>query len=169
MSKGNTIRQQRRQARAARRRKQRIAVGAFFGLAVVLVAFLAFQSFQQPAESTNVPSTSELQITEVSPGSGPAAQTGDTVSVHYTGRLEDGTVFDSSEGRDPFTFTLGQGNVIQGWEQGILGMQTGQKRVLVIPPDLAYGPAGRPPTIPQNATLIFDVELVEIAGKSATE
>ncbi len=91
------------------------------------------------------------------------AKIGDTVSVHYEGRLEDGTVFDSSYTRgEPIAFVLGQGQVIQGWEQGILGMKEAEKKTLTIPPELAYGEAGRPPVIPPNATLIFDVELVKI-------
>lgn len=102
-------------------------------------------------------------IQEVEIGTGAEAVNGSMVSVHYTGMLEDGTVFDSSIPRgEPITFQLGAGMVIQGWEQGILGMKVGGKRHLVIPADLAYGEAGRPPVIPANATLIFDVELVGV-------
>lgn len=91
------------------------------------------------------------------------AQIGDTVDVDYTGKLADGTVFDSSIPRGkPFSFTLGQGQVIAGWEQGILGMTVGEKKTLVIPPELAYGAGGVPGAIPPNATLTFDVELVAI-------
>lgn len=102
---------------------------------------------------------------ETESGSGPLAQEGDIVSVHYTGTLEDGTVFDSSLDRgEPIQFMLGQGQVIPGWEIGIQKMNVGSKATLTIPSALAYGPQGRPPTIPPNATLIFDVELVEIEG-----
>lgn len=98
---------------------------------------------------------------DITMGSGPAAEIGSTVSVEYIGTLEDGTVFDSSEGKGPYTFTLGDGVVIEGWEQGLVGMQAGGQRLLVIPSSLAYGPSGFGP-IPPNATLIFTVRLVEV-------
>jgi FKBP-type peptidyl-prolyl cis-trans isomerase len=105
----------------------------------------------------------ELQIEDTTTGSGQVAATGDTVSVHYTGTLPDGTVFDSSVERgQPFSFTLGEGMVIPGWEQGIEGMMVGGKRTLTIPPHLAYGERGVPGTIPPQSTLIFDVELIEV-------
>lgn len=88
---------------------------------------------------------------------------GDFLHMHYTGTLEDGTEFDSSYGRgQPLTFTLGSGQVIRGWDQGLMGMCEGEKRKLVIPPDLGYGSEGAPPKIPKEATLIFEVELVKI-------
>ncbi|OGY91170.1 MAG: peptidylprolyl isomerase [Candidatus Komeilibacteria bacterium RIFCSPLOWO2_01_FULL_53_11] len=91
------------------------------------------------------------------------AENGDTVTVHYTGRLTNGTVFDSSlERGTPFTFTLGADQVIKGWDQGILGMEVGEKKTLTVPPELGYGASGYPPVIPPNATLIFDVELISI-------
>lgn len=96
-------------------------------------------------------------------GSGAEAQAGDTVSVHYVGRLQDGTQFDSSRdaGR-PFSFTLGQGQVIQGWDEGVVGMKVGETRSLSIPSDMAYGANGFPPVIPPNAPLFFEVELLDI-------
>lgn len=91
---------------------------------------------------------------------------GDLLHIHYTGTLEDGTEFDSSIPRDqPLTLTLGHGQVIKGWDQGLLGMCEGERRKLIIPPELAYGEAGAPPKIPEAATLIFDVELVKIEKK----
>ncbi|MDC1293750.1 FKBP-type peptidyl-prolyl cis-trans isomerase [Candidatus Puniceispirillum sp.] len=96
-------------------------------------------------------------------GDGETAQNGMQVSVHYQGRLIDGTIFDDSQKRGtPFSFTLGSGQVIPGWEQGIAGMKIGEKRVLTIPPELGYGAAGAGGVIPPNATLVFDVELITV-------
>jgi len=98
----------------------------------------------------------------LTPGDGPGAQNGDRVSVHYTGTLLDGTKVDSSLDRGrPFGFTLGADMVIKGWNQGVLGMKVGEKRRIVIPSTLAYGPRGRP-GIPPNSTLVFEIELLAI-------
>ena len=108
-------------------------------------------------------SENELKITINQNGSGDSAEIGMSVSVHYTGKLEDGTEFDSSIPRgQPFTFTLGAGQVIKGWDLGVEGMKIGEKRSLVIPPHLGYGIRGAGATIPPNATLIFDIELLEV-------
>ncbi len=113
--------------------------------------------------SSAISSESELKITINQEGSGDRADIGMSVSVHYTGMLEDGTVFDSSIPRgQPFNFTLGAGQVIKGWDLGVEGMKVGEKRNLVIPPHLGYGVRGAGATIPPNATLIFDVELLEV-------
>jgi protein-disulfide isomerase len=100
---------------------------------------------------------------DIKVGTGPAAKAGDTVRVHYTGTLTDGKEFDSSRTRNvPFEFTLGRGSVIRGWEEGIVGMKVGGRRKLTLPPEFAYGDNGHPPVIPAKATLLFDVELLEI-------
>jgi FKBP-type peptidyl-prolyl cis-trans isomerase FkpA len=106
---------------------------------------------------------SGLRYIEEAEGDGPEAQPGQHVSVHYTGWLTDGSSFDSSRssGR-PFDFDLGAGQVIQGWDLGVAGMRIGGKRKLIIPSDLGYGRSGYPPVIPQDATLIFDVELLAV-------
>jgi peptidylprolyl isomerase len=110
-----------------------------------------------------------ITISTLVPGKGPAAKNGDTVRVHYVGTLTDGKQFDSSRDRKkPFDFTIGLGVVIKGWDQGVVGMQRGEKRKLVIPPSLAYGPTGRP-GIPPNATLVFEIELLDINPKGPAE
>jgi len=105
----------------------------------------------------------ELEITELQVGDGTEAASGHSVEVHYTGWLTDGTKFDSSLDRGkPFTFDLGRGMVIKGWEQGVVGMKVGGKRKLVIPPELGYGARGAGSVIPPNATLVFEVELLGV-------
>ncbi|MEA2447025.1 MAG: hypothetical protein QOK47_662 [Actinomycetota bacterium] len=113
-------------------------------------------------ETGTVKTDSGLKYEEIECGSGDEATRGNAVAVHYTGTLEDGTEFDSSVGGQPFQFQIGAGQVIQGWDEGIAGMRVGGKRKLIVPPDLGYGKAGYPPVIPKNATLIFEVELVDI-------
>jgi len=105
----------------------------------------------------------ELKIEVLQEGTGKEAENGDNVSVHYVGTLEDGTKFDSSIDRgEPFSFDLGASRVIKGWDLGVLGMKIGEKRKLTIPSDLAYGNDGIPNVIPPKATLIFEVELLNI-------
>lgn len=105
---------------------------------------------------------SKLIIDEVVVGTGEAVVVGDTVTVHYIGTLQNGQEFDNSEKRGtPFTFTVGEGKVIKGWEEGIVGMKKGGKRILVIPSDLGYGDAGYGP-IPGKASLVFAIELLEV-------
>ena len=108
---------------------------------------------------------SGLHITDFEVGSGAEASAGQTVVVHYRGTLEDGSQFDASYDRGtPFSFPLGAGRVIKGWDEGVQGMKVGGKRKLVIPPDLGYGARGAGGVIPPNATLIFEVELLEVKG-----
>jgi FKBP-type peptidyl-prolyl cis-trans isomerase FkpA len=117
-------------------------------------------------ETNVMPSTttaSGLQIEELVVGSGNAATAGQKVSVHYTGWLTNGTKFDSSKDRgEPFIFPLGKGHVIRGWDEGVAGMKVGGKRKLTIPPALGYGARGAGGVIPPNATLVFDVELLDV-------
>ncbi len=140
-----------------------------------LLSMLLTTACQQQGE-TEMPEApdnsviSELQITDVVNGDGPTAEAGQTVIVHYTGWLYDpgqpenkGEKFDSSVDRgDPFSFPLGAGRVIRGWDEGFAGMQIGGKRILVIPPEMGYGARGAGGAIPPNATLMFEVELLDI-------
>ncbi len=107
--------------------------------------------------------SSGLWYSDLAPGQGDSAVAGRTVTVHYTGWLPDGTKFHSTRDRgEPFAFTLGAGQVIWGWDEGVKGMKVGGRRKLVLPPQLAYGDAGAPPAIPPNATLVFDVEVLKV-------
>ncbi|MES9964583.1 MAG: FKBP-type peptidyl-prolyl cis-trans isomerase [Candidatus Sedimenticola sp. 20ELBAFRAG] len=107
---------------------------------------------------------SGLKYEDLVEGDGEQAVAGNSVTVHYTGWLTDGTKFDSSLDRnDPFRFPLGGGRVIRGWDEGVQGMKVGGKRRLTIPPQLGYGAAGAGGVIPPNATLVFEVELLEVA------
>ncbi|KAL0369438.1 UNVERIFIED_CONTAM: FK506-binding protein 2 [Sesamum angustifolium] len=132
----------------------------------LLLAFIPLGSAKRSGDVTELqigvkykPKTCDVQ-----------AHKGDSVKVHYRGKLTDGTVFDSSfERGDPNDFELGSGQVIKGWDQGILGMCLGEKRKLKIPSKLGYGEQGSPPTIPGGATLIFDTELVGVNGKTLND
>ncbi len=104
----------------------------------------------------------DLVIEDIVVGDGDEAVAGKNVTVHYTGTLTDGKQFDSSVGRGPFSFPLGQGRVIKGWDQGVAGMKVGGKRKLTIPSHLGYGANGAGNVIPPNATLIFEVELLRV-------
>ena len=105
----------------------------------------------------------DLQMETLKPGAGAAAKSGDRVTVHYVGTLTDGKKFDSSRDRGKgFQFTLGKGEVIKGWDQGVAGMVIGEVRKLTIPPEMGYGARGFPPVIPPNSTLVFEVELLGV-------
>src|ERR1019366_7041160 len=122
------------------------------------LAWMAINATEGDGKSgANATNPSGLKYVDEKIGEGKTAKAGDIVLVHYTGTLKDGKKFDSSRDRDePFKFTLGKGQVIRGWDEGVAGMKEGGKRKLIIPPELAYGPAGRP-GIPPNAELHFDV------------
>jgi peptidylprolyl isomerase len=150
--------------------------------AVIFFAFLAFLSVNvwaaQEQTSTPAPApkagkthvkaakmtttASGLQYLDLVVGKGPQPKEGHTVVVNYTGTFSDGKVFDTSEGKQPFQFKLGRGEVIKGWDEGVASMRVGGKRKLVIPPDLAYGSRGYPGVIPPNSTLTFVVELLNV-------
>ena len=147
---------------SARNRQTRmIAIIVVLVFAVSAVAYLITQyAGKTQAEVTTA---SGLKYSEIKEGTGATPQKGQTVTVHYTGTLENGTKFDSSVDRGtPADFRIGVGEVIKGWDEGLMSMKVGGKRRFVIPSALGYGPQGRPPSIPGNSTLIFEVELLGV-------
>ncbi|MEO7794709.1 MAG: FKBP-type peptidyl-prolyl cis-trans isomerase [Thermoanaerobaculia bacterium] len=140
-----------------------IAALATLALSILPLAGLAFASDDKTAEAAWTKNPSGLEYQELKVGEGLEAKPGKTVDVHYTGWLLDGTQFDTSVGRGkPFSFRLGAGEVIRGWDEGVAGMKVGGKRKLRIPADLGYGARGAGGVIPGNATLVFDVELLGV-------
>jgi len=146
-------------------------IAVFAGLA--LLTYLLFADslisfFNSSTRSTNTQmSENSLTVQEVAVGTGVVAEAGDVLTVHYVGTLTDGRVFDSSRDRNtPFDFTLGMDSVIRGWDEGLVGMRVGGKRMLVIPPSYGYGAQGVG-TIPANSTLIFEVELLNVKKPSS--
>jgi len=164
----SSLRSARAQRRAARVRNTRIAIMVILVVVVALVAFFAIQKSNKKTNTATgggnmITTQSGLQYQDLVAGAGAEAVAGKSVTVHYTGTLQDGSQFDSSVDRNqPYSFTLGAGQVIPGWDEGVAGMKVGGKRKLVIPPNLAYGAQGYPPVIPANATLTFDVELLDV-------
>jgi peptidylprolyl isomerase len=128
-----------------------------------LAGCVVFLAVAMTEAGRNLTTPSGLKVEILQEGNGPVPQKGQTVSVHYTGTLENGKKFDSSRDRgQPISFVLGAGQVIRGWDEGIALMKVGTRARLTIPPQLGYGSRGMPPVIPSNATLIFDVELVGV-------
>ena len=148
------------------------AVAVLFSSSLLLAQTSTQRTRAQVAPNTKAPTkvtgdgittASGLKYWEIKVGTGEVAKDGDHVKVHYTGWLTSGKKFDSSvDAHQPFELTLGKGEVIKGWDEGIAGMKVGGKRQLKIPPDLAYGEKGYPGVIPANATLIFDVQLLAV-------
>jgi len=154
------------------------------GLIVTLSSLLLAQTSSHKATPAHVPNTnaptkvtgegvktdSGLQYWDIKVGTGDEAKSGDKVKVHYTGWFTSGKKFDSSvDAQQPYSFTLGQGNVIKGWDEGVAGMKVGGKRQLRIPPALAYGEQGYKSIIPPNSTLIFDVQLLSVTPAPAKD
>lgn len=146
------------------------------GIVILIVLIIGVYYFMQSNQNTSADQQNQtnqqagdtfdikgMQFKILQQGTGEPAKSGDSITVNYVGTLQDGTKFDSSVDREqPFTFTLGQNSVIQGWELGVLGMKVGEKRQLTIPPELAYGENGAGGVIPPNATLIFEVDMLGI-------
>ncbi|MBX3277053.1 MAG: FKBP-type peptidyl-prolyl cis-trans isomerase [Acidobacteria bacterium] len=140
--------------------KLSVPLVAFISVGVIAALIIGYFLFGAGDGLTTTPSG--LKYKDETVGTGASPEAGKSIKVHYTGWLENGTKFDSSVDRgQPFTFQIGRGQVIKGWDEGVMSMKVGGKRRLVIPPDLGYGARGQG-TIPPNSTLIFDVELIDV-------
>jgi FKBP-type peptidyl-prolyl cis-trans isomerase len=147
------------------------AILSIVGIVIILVSSLFIFGFVEfPSKKVNVTikptkmdnNQTELKIEDIQEGTGPEVKSGDTITIHYLGTLEDGTKFDSSYDRgEPFKTQIGVGQVIEGWDKGVVGMKIGGKRKLIIPASMAYGDRDLP-GIPAGSTLIFEVELVGV-------
>ncbi len=138
-----------------------IAIVLVVLLAVSAISYVLINRGKGGSTGTEITTASGLRYTDIVEGTGPTPQRGQTLSVHYTGMLESGMKFDSSYDRGaPMSFQLGVSPMIKGWDEGVSTMKFGGKRRLVVPPSLGYGPVGRPPKIPPNATLVFEIELL---------
>ena len=151
-------------------RQLQVGIAVVAALAVISIFFIfnPFMTLQNnPSGQSASTASSNLVVQDEVVGTGATAEAGDTVTVNYTGKLDNGTVFDTSVGKKPFQFILGVGQVIPGWDQGVAGMKVGGKRILIVPPSLAYGPNDYGP-IPGNSTLTFEVDLLDVATSTAT-
>lgn len=147
---------------AAKNRNLRIV--AILLILVLAGAFIGYTLINRGTVASEVRTASGLRYTDIVEGTGPTPQRGQILSVHYTGMLENGTKFDSSyDKRQPMNFRFGDPPMIKGWDEGVSTMKVGGKRRLVVPPSLGYGAPGRPPEIPPNAVLIFEIELLSIS------
>ncbi len=149
-------------------RQLQVGVAVVLAIAVVILFFIfnPFTTLQNNSGQEASTASSQLVVQDEVVGTGTTAVAGDLVTVNYTGKLDNGTVFDTSVGKQPFQFTLGVGQVIPGWDQGVAGMKVGGKRILIVPPSLAYGPNDYGP-IPGNSTLTFEVELLNVASSTS--
>jgi FKBP-type peptidyl-prolyl cis-trans isomerase len=158
----HTSREARRLAREKKKRNQRLFLVSVLLIFVAIVLAINWNRFF-PAGGNMITTATGLQYEDIIIGDGEETKIGDFVSVHYTGWLENGTKFDSSIDRDtPYDFQIGAGMVIKGWDEGVTGMKVGGTRKLVIPSHLGYGEFGAGGVIPPNATLVFEVQLLEI-------
>jgi len=145
------------------RKVQTIAIIVVIALAALVGTYAYVATHHEGNRGTEITTASGLKYVDILEGTGTSPQTGQMVSVHYAGTLENGTKFDSSYDRGkPFEFRIGTGSVIKGWDEGLMSMKVGGRRKLIIPPALGYGPRGSPPSIPGNSTLVFDVELLGV-------
>lgn len=154
-------------------RTMQTGIAVSVAIAVLALFFIAGDPFSMFRGGSNnaqgdFASPGQLVVQDEIAGTGQAAGAGDLLTVHYTGRLSNGMVFDTSVGSTPYEFVLGAGEVIPGWDLGLAGMQEGGRRLLIIPPELAYGETGFGP-IPPNATLIFEVSLIGVETPSQVE
>ena len=154
--------QERVQARHAKQKRTRVVAAAIIVALLAVAAAYLFVPGLPGRAGAEVTTPSGLKYTDLVVGDGPSPRVGQTAVVHYTGTLTDGTKFDSSLDRgQPYSFPLGTGSVIKGWDEGVATMKVGGRRRLVVPPALGYGPMPRP-KIPANSTLLFDVELLDV-------
>ncbi len=145
-------------------RNRQVRIIAIVVVLVLAASAIAYLFVRRGGNAgAEVTTASGLKYVELTEGSGASPRAGQTLSVHYTGTLQDGTKFDSSRDRGkPYEFRIGTGAVIKGWDEGLMTMKVGGRRKLIVPPNLGYGPRGNPPSIPGNSTLLFDVELMGI-------